>query len=184
MTGEKTEQPRFELRRLTYKLRPLRNAILVPPDVAWEDVDDIIQELSWVWGGPLSLIIPCNGSEIEPLFWEHLRSYDPDYLYSRLKVAALHSDLLARLRMRLGPFEAYSRGRVGPCHYGRFPLHSIELPVVFTDMPDIDEPLVVWDLQSLPAYLQVFFHEQTGHLSKRHIEELRNPGDVRGGARR
>ena len=114
MIGEKTDQPGVELRRLTYKLRPPRNAILVPPDVAWDDVDDIIQELSWYWGGPLSLLIPCNGSEIEPPFWEHLRFYDPDYVYSLLKATSLDSDLLARLRMRLGPFESYSRGRVGP----------------------------------------------------------------------
>jgi len=179
MTRENTNQPGFDLRRLTYKLRPPRNAILVPPDMAWDDFDSIIQKLSWYWGGPLSLLIPCNGSEIEPPFWEHLRFYDPDYLYSLLEVEALHPDLLTRLSMRLGPFESYSHGGVGPCHYGWHRLHSIELPVVYTDMQGIDGPLVIWDLQSLPAYLQVFFHEHTGHLSKRQIEDLRNPDDVR-----
>ncbi len=179
MTHRQMDQPRLELRGLTYKLRPSRNAILVPPDVAWDGIDRIIQGLCWYWGGPLSLIIPCNGSEIEPLFWEHLRSYDPDYLYSPLAVDVFDADLLDRLRMRLCPFEAFDR-IILRCDYEWLRLHSsIELPVLFTDMPDIDEPLIIWSLQGLPAYLAVCFHDDTGHLSQDRIQQLQHPTDVR-----
>jgi hypothetical protein len=41
----------------------------------------IVEFLSSVWGGKHSLIIPSDGSTIDPLFWTILEKFSPDYVY-------------------------------------------------------------------------------------------------------
>jgi 5-methylcytosine-specific restriction endonuclease McrA len=179
MNTKETDQPHFELRRLTYKLRPSRNVLLVPPDITWESIDRLIQESCWYWGGPLSLFVPCDGSTIAPIFWELVSLYDADYFYSPLPQDAFDAQLLDQLRMRVCPLEA-SKKTVGLSSYDSFRPHaSMELPVLFSDIPAIDHPLVVWHIDDLPPYLQVFFHEHSGHLSRERLHQLRHPDDAR-----
>ena len=41
----------------------------------------IIEFLSSVWGGKHSVIIPTDGSTIEPIFWIVLEKFSPDYVF-------------------------------------------------------------------------------------------------------
>src|SRR3954451_10895403 len=39
-----------------------------------------IEYFTRMWGGSGNIIIPTDGKEIAPLFWEILERFDPDYL--------------------------------------------------------------------------------------------------------
>ena len=178
MNREHSDPDRLELRRVTYSLRPSRNAFLVPPDLTWDEVDTLLQTLCWYWGGPLSLFIPCDGADIDPIFWQLLALYDTDYLHSARPQKAFDAQLLDQLRRRLCPLEPFGK-TVHLGGYDSFRLHSsIELPLLFADIPAIDAPLVVWQIDNVPAYLRVCVHEHTGHLSQERLHQLAHPDDV------
>src|ERR1039457_2861176 len=65
------------------RARPARVAVLTDTsDPDWrQTIVRIIEFLSSVWGGKHSLIIPSDGSTIEPLFWTVLEKFSPDYVY-------------------------------------------------------------------------------------------------------
>jgi hypothetical protein len=64
-------------------VRPGRMAIFTDiDDPEWQSTAlHILQMLANFWGGFGCLIVPTNGKEISPLFWQLLETYDPDYLH-------------------------------------------------------------------------------------------------------
>jgi hypothetical protein len=72
------------------RARPARVAVLTDSsDTDWrQTVMRIIEVLSSVWGGKHSLIIPTDGSTIEPLFWTILEKFSPDYVFQYAKTGA------------------------------------------------------------------------------------------------
>lgn len=65
------------------RLRPHRIAILTDlNDKDWQKTClRIIENLSQIWGGAHSLIIPTDGNIIADVFWEMLSSFDPDVIF-------------------------------------------------------------------------------------------------------
>ncbi len=65
------------------RARPARVAILTDSlDPGWRHTSlRIIELLSAIWGGKHSLIIPTDGTTIDPLFWAILERFSPDYLF-------------------------------------------------------------------------------------------------------
>jgi len=63
-------------------VRPGRLAILVDiTDASWQQACvRIIEYLTRMWGGCGNIIVPTNGREILPMFWNILERFDPDYL--------------------------------------------------------------------------------------------------------
>ncbi len=176
MAGQTSFQPRLELRRITYKVRPPRVAILFPPDLDWDQIDQIICSVSWYWGGDKSLLIPCDGNAIERRFWEQLLLYDPDSIHRLFASGNLSPELTCQLLNRICPFEGL--GTSGPVmnwpeseyHLGT----GLDIPVLLNDT-DMEGPLVIHSLDDLPGYLRVHFHDKIGYLSQSQIDRLLNP---------
>lgn len=63
-------------------VRPDRIAVLCDiADPEWMDsCRHILEIFSSVWGGHANVIIPTDGNTIEPLFWQLLEEFDPDYI--------------------------------------------------------------------------------------------------------
>lgn len=72
------------------RARPPRVAILTDSsDTDWRHtVARIVELLSSVWGGNHSVIVPTDGSTIEPIFWSILEKFSPDYVYYYAKTGA------------------------------------------------------------------------------------------------
>ena len=66
------------------RARPARLAVLIDSsDREWQfTAVRAIEFLSSVWGGKHSLIIPTSGIEIQPIFWDILEKFSPDYVYA------------------------------------------------------------------------------------------------------
>lgn len=74
------------------RLRPLRIAFLVDPELNSDLVlDGVFANCYSRWGGRFSLIVPCRIGEIVPEYWPWLLRFDPDVVYSyvRLEDAAV-----------------------------------------------------------------------------------------------
>lgn len=65
-------------------VRPGRVAVLCDIDDAeWlYSCRHILEIFSTVWGGHGNIIIPTDGTSIQPLFWQILEKFDPDYIYA------------------------------------------------------------------------------------------------------
>ena len=79
----RTGDPALHYETIERLARPARIAVLTDSaDPAWRHtILRIIEFLSSVWGGKHSVIVPTNGSTIEPNFWTILEKFSPDYVY-------------------------------------------------------------------------------------------------------
>lgn len=81
--------------------RPLRIAFLLED---WEHapltLDGIFADCYSRWGGRFSLIVPCIDGRIAAAYWQWLEAYDPDIVYSYVKLSK--TDIL-ELHERLSP---------------------------------------------------------------------------------
>src|SRR5262249_45061851 len=68
-------------------VRPARIAVLINKDNPhWDvSVQFVLEFLTQLWGGQHSLLIPTDGASIDPVFWDLLAAFDPDYVYSYLR---------------------------------------------------------------------------------------------------
>ena len=81
--------------------RPLRVAFLVQDgEHASTMLDGIFADCYSRWGGRFSLVVPCQGSKIPPAYWPWLETYDPDIVYSYIR---LSDDDILELHERLSP---------------------------------------------------------------------------------
>src|SRR4051794_12645013 len=71
-----------EIRDISASVRAPRVAVLINVnDAEWQhSCSTIIEFLSTVWGGKYNIIVPTDGSTIEPPFWEILELFDPDHI--------------------------------------------------------------------------------------------------------
>lgn len=72
----------LEFRTVFAGVRPARLAVLIyRNDPYWQETcRRVLECLSSIWGGKNSLLIPTDGKRIEPMFWELLEAFDPDYI--------------------------------------------------------------------------------------------------------
>jgi hypothetical protein len=85
-----------EFRTVFAGVRPARIAVLIDQDDQdWQETcRRIIESLTSTWGGKYCIIVPTDGTQIDPVFWGLLEAYDPDYIceYDKtcldLKIAA------------------------------------------------------------------------------------------------
>jgi hypothetical protein len=98
---------------LESRARPARVAILMnSSDVEWHHTAlRIIELLSSIWGGKHSIIVPTDGSTIDPTFWAILERFSPDYVYSYTKTGAdiklSHpEEYAARLQQQIGKLDS------------------------------------------------------------------------------
>jgi hypothetical protein len=84
--------------------RPIKFAFLVnPAGPAWQEQLDAIWTYNLdKWGGRFNTIIPTNGNEIDPEWWQFLKRIDPDYVYS---ATALSDELLERIKADVCPID-------------------------------------------------------------------------------
>jgi len=70
-----------EFRTVFAGVRPARIAVLFDErDTYWQErCRRIIECLCSLWGGEHSMIIPTDGTRIEPVFWDILKAFDADY---------------------------------------------------------------------------------------------------------
>lgn len=81
--------------------RPVRIAFLIQAGEHIDrELDGIFAESYRRWGGRFSLIVPCEDSQIPDLYWPWLKAYDPDVIYSYVK---LSMEEQGRLHERVGP---------------------------------------------------------------------------------
>jgi hypothetical protein len=71
-----------EFRTVFAGVRPSRLAVLLDQnDDDWHNTcRRVIECLSATWGGKYSVLIPTDGVNIAPVFWEVLQAFDPDYI--------------------------------------------------------------------------------------------------------
>jgi hypothetical protein len=72
----------METLTISASVRPGRVAVLCDiDDPEWMySCRNILEVFSWVWGGHANIIIPTDGKTIQPLFWQILEKFDPDYI--------------------------------------------------------------------------------------------------------
>ena len=65
------------------RARPPRVAVLMSAsDPEWRSTAvRVIEFLCSIWGGKHSIIIPTDGTTIDPTFWRILEKFSPDYIY-------------------------------------------------------------------------------------------------------
>lgn len=69
------------------RLRPIRIAFLVDPAPNSDLVlDGVFANCYSRWGGRFSLIVPCQEGEIVPAYWPWLLRFDPDVVYSYVRL--------------------------------------------------------------------------------------------------
>lgn len=83
-----------------YENRPLRIAFLVNPDCDQSLLEQIIDYNRSKWGGRYNPIIVTDGNAIDENWWQFLRSYDPDIIYSTL---SLSDDIKEKFKIFLTP---------------------------------------------------------------------------------
>src|SRR5687768_7609915 len=65
------------------RARPIRVAFLVElEESAQSIVDAVFEKCLGMWGGRYSLIIPVANGRVVPAYFDWLRSFDPDIIYS------------------------------------------------------------------------------------------------------
>lgn len=71
-----------EFRTVTAGVRPARIAVLLDEgDTDWQETcRRIIECLCSLWGGEHAIIIPTDGTRIDPVFWDVLKAFDADYI--------------------------------------------------------------------------------------------------------
>lgn len=90
--------------------RPVRIAYLIPSVPSYELLDVLFDEAMSRWGGRRTPIIPSDGTDLHPDYWELLTLWDADVLYSYID---LTENLHLRLAHQLGSFEiSVHRGEV------------------------------------------------------------------------
>ena len=67
-------------------------------------LDSLIGYCLEKWGGRYFQILPCDGHDITNSFWDVLRFYDPDIIYSFTK---LDDRLVEKLDQTISPFGLY-----------------------------------------------------------------------------
>jgi hypothetical protein len=79
----RTGHPELHYETIERRARPARVAVLThSADPDWHHTAvRIIEFLSSIWGGKHSVIIPTDGSLIDPVFWTILEKFSPDYVY-------------------------------------------------------------------------------------------------------
>lgn len=85
-----TGPPQLHYETIETRARPARIAVVTDSaDPDWRDTTvRIVEFLSSIWGGKHSVIIPTDGSTIEPVFWRILEAFSPDYVYFYRKTGA------------------------------------------------------------------------------------------------
>lgn len=78
-----SDDPQLHYETLESRARPARVAVLIDSsDIDWHHTAlRIIEFLSSIWGGKHSVVVPTDGSTIEPVFWAILERFSPDYVY-------------------------------------------------------------------------------------------------------
>jgi len=74
----------IQYRNISLLVRPIKVAILIPrEDEYWKYIIlNIFKFCSQVWGGANFVIVPTDGKEINPVFWNILEQYNPDQVIS------------------------------------------------------------------------------------------------------
>lgn len=80
--------------------RPFRIAFLIDPVKGADWLDKIFEFNKEKWGGRHNPIITTSGEEISADWWAFLRSYDPDIIYSTVK---LSDNLQKKIQVFLSP---------------------------------------------------------------------------------
>src|SRR5271166_1841693 len=92
--------------------RPIRIAFLVEDgDHSDLVLDGIFADCYSRWGGRFSLIAPCVGGRISPVYWPWLEAFDPDLVYSFVPLS--RQDVL-EVHERLYPGRYIFHTRPGP----------------------------------------------------------------------
>ena len=104
----RTDDPQLHYETIESRARPARVAVLIDSsDIDWHYTGvRIIEFLSSIWGGKHSVIVPTDGSNIEPVFWAILERFSPDFVYLYRKTGAdikisRHEEYAALLQQRI-----------------------------------------------------------------------------------
>jgi hypothetical protein len=117
----------MEFQTVLSGVRPARIAVLIDKNNAdWAiAVQHILEFLTQLWGGEHSLLIPTDGSSIDPVFWTLLNKFDPDYVYTYLKTGRddrlknpeqfktmVEREITSWLKQNPGSDESYARPEI------------------------------------------------------------------------
>ena len=77
----------MEFQTVLSSVRPPRIAVLIDKNnQSWStSVQPVLEFLTQLWGGEHSLLIPTDGTSIDPIFWNLLEAFDSDYVYRYLE---------------------------------------------------------------------------------------------------
>ena len=83
MAAKHNEEEQLHHEIVDARARPPRVAVLMSvSDPEWRNtILRVIEFLCSIWGGKHSLIIPTDGTIIDPTFWRILEGFSPDYIY-------------------------------------------------------------------------------------------------------
>src|SRR2546427_7476207 len=149
----------FERRPAVVQTRPRRRAILVHKEAPIESTFELLGRMSSIWGGNYTIIVPTDGSLVEPVWLEHLRKFDPDVVGSALPSDALSERVHDLILRSSSPFRLVGNDPIVP---DAMALGFSETPIktILLTMP---EPWVAdVDLGSFPILGRVLFYERFG----------------------
>jgi len=159
-----------EVRRVQTFVRPPRAAILLPEDASPEALVHTLQQMSWIWGGHYTLLIPTNGKAIDDVFWDHLEAFDPDRIWAT-DPNLICGRLANELDERLCPLYAWPNTliRASPeAPAGWWPQTGLPALLAATGR----EALNVVDLDTFPILGQLYFYSVFGSLAPAQLAEL------------
>jgi hypothetical protein len=167
-----------ESRRILYKLRPPRVAILVPADASWDAVENMVAGCYWYWGGHLTLFVPYTpDGAIDPWFLDEIDLYDPDMVYG---IEGEADGIRASLERLLGkhacPFPWVKRSirwHFTGAEHDRD--SSVALPVLLTEIPRRAQYVRLTRVPEADEWLRVLAYERWGHLTHEQINRLGHP---------
>ena len=85
--------------------RELRVAFMIDPaKTPIALLDNIFEASTEIWGGRLFPIIPVIGGEVPPQYWQLLKAYDPDLIYT---YTPLPQSLIDRIQFEIDPLRIH-----------------------------------------------------------------------------
>lgn len=115
--------------------RPVRIVFLIDVDNCPAEMQSAILDFNLkLWGGRLNLIIPIDKGAIPPGYWNLMRFYDPDVIYS---YANISEDMIRKIDIEISPYH--------------FKIHKIIHDDGHKFIPDIRGKFLTVDFSAVPT---------------------------------
>ncbi|MEM3434487.1 MAG: hypothetical protein QXP27_10005 [Candidatus Methanomethyliaceae archaeon] len=164
----------FELRTVTLKLRPYRYCVLLHKNASLESVEDLFAEMSKVWGGRLTLLVPTDGREIHPLFMTLLSRFDPDIINAHCE---LSEELKELLNETLSPLTALGQEEGVRQYLGLGHIKTVMSLATLLRSIGVKKVINVVVPKKFPVVYRLLVYSRTGHLDENTVSGLQKDGN-------